>query len=154
MKPTRKAHLPRRDDLPALKVSTARKAGVITPLMHDVEIEIGGHKRRVGLWHMFFRWNSGSWSYFLCPSCGRRCQTLRLYDGRFVCSSCDGLYCRAQVVVIPRQRRGGDRGPRLEWLRALVAEPQLHHRRTAEIALRRAVIVERRKRLRGWPPKP
>ena len=41
---------------------------------------------------MHFKWNGGSWSYFILPPhCSRKCQILRLYDGRFACPSCDGF---------------------------------------------------------------
>ena len=135
---------PRRDDLPSLKVSRLRASGVINPLMDKVEVEIGGHKGEVGLWHMFFP-NDGSWSYFLCPTCSRRCQTLRLYDGRFVCASCDGLRLRCHL---------SDKGPRIERLRARLAAPKKKRPAQLEWSLRQALIAERRERLKGWPPKP
>lgn len=138
-----KRDLPRRDDLPALKVSGLRASGAINPLMNEAVIEIGGHKAKVGLWHMFF-WNDGSWSYFICPSCSRRCQTLRLYDGRFVCGRCDGLLLRCET---------GDREPRIERLRARLAQPTKHRPKETEWALRRARLLERQARLKGWPPK-
>jgi hypothetical protein len=112
--------------------------------MDKVAVEIGGHTREVGLWHMFFP-NDGSWSYFLCPTCSRRCQTLRLYDGAFRCASCDGLKLRCQV---------GDKGPRIERLRARLAQPNKRRPHQTEWALRQALIAERRQRLKGWPPKP
>ena len=73
---------PRRSDLPFVKVSALRRAGIITPGMTDAIVEVGGLKRKVSLWHMHFRWNRGSWSYFICPHCSRKCQILRLHDGR------------------------------------------------------------------------
>jgi hypothetical protein len=144
-KPTRKAHLPRRDDLPFLKASTARKAGTISPPMTHAVLEIGGHKAIVTLWHTLFP-KGGSWSRFICPSCSRRCQVLRLYDGRFVCPSCDGLLLKCQTGA-------ADKTPRIERLRATLAKAKVHNRTRPEIALRRALIVERRKRLEGWPAK-
>ena len=131
---------PRRSDLPFVKVSALRKAGVITPDMTQAEVEVGGLTRKVGLWHMHFKLNGGSWSYFICPHCSRKCQILRLYDGRFACPSCDGF------------GRKGLPG-RLEHLRANLAKSQLRRRNSIEISLRRALIAERREKLRGWPPK-
>jgi hypothetical protein len=143
MRRRRRLGEPRRDDLPFVKVSRLRATGAINPLMDSADIEIGGHKREVGLWHMFFP-NDGSWSYFLCPTCARRCQTLRLYDGRFVCASCDCLLLRCQ---------SGDKRPRIERLRARLAEPKKKRPVQLEQALRQALIAERRERLKGWPPK-
>jgi predicted RNA-binding Zn-ribbon protein involved in translation (DUF1610 family) len=143
MRRKRRVDEPRRDDLPAVKVSRLRAEGVISPLMDKVEVEIGGHTREVGLWHMFFP-NDGSWSYFLCPSCGRKCQTLRLHDGRFVCASCDGLLLRCQT---------GDKGPRIERLRLRLAAKSKKRPAQTEWALRQALIAKRRERLKGWPPK-
>ena len=105
--------------------------------MNDVEVEVGGLKRRVGLWHMPF-WNGGSWSYFLCPHCGRKCQKLRLYDGRLTCRLCDGL--------------GRDRGKNIESIRQKLATPR-HNASSLEASLRRALIAKRREKLTGWPPK-
>ena len=132
---------PRRSDLPFVKASALRKAGIITPAMTQVEVEVGGLTRKVGLWHMHFKWNGGSWSYFICPHCSRKCQILRLYDGRFACPSCDGF----GDAHLP--------GKRLEQLRANLAKSSLHRRSSLEISLRRALIAERREKLRGWRPK-
>ena len=136
---------PRRPDLPFVKVSALRKAGVITSGMTQAEVEVGGLKRKVSLWHMHFRWNGGSWSYFICPHCSRKCQILRLCDGRFACRRCDGL---------GRPSHGDRPVLNLERLRASLAKPRLHKRSSLEISLRRALIAERREKLRGWPPKP
>ena len=133
---------PRRDGLPFVKVSRLRATGLINPLMDEAEIEVGGHKARVGLWHMFFP-NDGSWSYFVCPSCGRRAQILRLYDGRLVYQRCDGLSYQAS-----------DKGPRIERLRAQVAAKSLHRRKQPQWALRHALLAKRKERLKGWPLKP
>ena len=83
--------------------------------MNDAEVEVGGLKRRVGLWHMHF-WNGGSWSYFLCPNCGRKCQKLRLHDGRLTCRLCDGL--------------GRDRGKNIESIRQKLAGASMRHDRS------------------------
>ena len=86
---------------------------------------------------MHFPWNGGSWSYFLCPHCGRKCQILRLYDGRLTCRLCDGL--------------GRDRGKNIERLRQTLALPRVKFRRgELEISLRRALIAKRRDKLKGW----
>jgi hypothetical protein len=106
--------------------------------MSSAEVEVGGLERKVKLWHMHFP-NKGSWSYFICPHCGRKCQKLRLYDGRLTCRSCDGL--------------SRDRGKDIETLRRKLAQPKKWQRNSLEISLRRALIAKRREKLTGWPPK-
>ena len=136
-KPRRAEYRHLRADLPFVKVSALRKAKIITHDMTEAEIECGGLKRPVKLWHMHFPWNGGSWSYFLCPHCGRKCQILRLYDGRFTCRLCDGL--------------ARERGKSTERLRQTLAKPSLHMRRQdLEISLRRALVAKRRDKLKGW----
>ena len=136
MAKARYTHLPSRLSLPTLTIWSLRKAGDINPSMDSAEVEVGGLRRKVGLWHMPF-WNKGSWSYFLCPHCGRTCQKLRLYDGRITCRSCDGL------------RR--DRGKDIDSIRQKLATMR-HNRSSLETSLRRAIIAQRREKLKGWPP--
>lgn len=139
--PTGKARRPRRDDLPAVHVSPLRAAGVITPAMNSIEIAFGELRREVRLTHRHFP-KGGSWSFFLCPSCSRRVRTLRLYDGRLVCRRCDGLLDRCQM-------EGRGTGERIERLRQQLygAKPARKRRKALELSLRRALIVDRRKRL-------
>jgi hypothetical protein len=144
--PTRKAHLPRRDDLPTIKSAALRKAGVITAAMTSAVIELAGVKREVAL--CLRHWpGGGSWSWFICPTCSRRCNTLRLYDGRFVCGRCDGLLSHSQMH---------NRAPALERLRArLEPKPgEKNHRvtRRLRLRLRRVLIADRRARLYGDRP--
>ena len=139
MSKARHTHLPSRLSLPTLTIWNLRKAGDINPSMDSAEVEVGGLRRKVGLWHMPFP-NKGSWSYFLCPHCGRTCQKLRLYDGRLTCRSCDGL--------------GRDRGKDIESIRQKLANIKHNNRRSLETSLRRAIIAQRREKLKGWPPKP
>jgi hypothetical protein len=142
-----KAELPRRDDLPAIGVSQLRALHTITPSMTSVEIAFGELKRTVRVTHRLFpprgpEGRRGSWSFFLCPSCSRRVRTLRLYDGRVVCSHCDGLLNRAQM----EGRRTQERIDRLRE-RLYGPNPAKLRRRALELSLKRALIVERRKRL-------
>ena len=138
----------RRSDLPFVKVSALRKAKIITPYMTHAEVEVGGLKRTVALWHMHFKWNGGSWSYFICPHCHRKCQILRLYDGRFACPSCDG-FGRENLARRKLSHIHTDR------LRANLAKSYLNVRTSLEVSLRRALIAQRRERLKGWrKPKP
>ena len=74
------------DDCPSVSVSRLRALGEVTEDMSRVRVTIAGVSREVGLWHMRFP-NSGGWSFFLCPSCGRRARILRLYE-KIACRRC------------------------------------------------------------------
>lgn len=149
------AKLPRRDDLPFVTSSRLRALGVIKDGEASALIEVGGLAREVKLAHRRFP-NGGSWSFFLCPACGRRCRILRLYDGKLVCHRCDGLYLRCQWGD-----GAPDKGPRIARLRALLAtdqatvKPDPSGRRARRIhrletALRRALLAEREARIEKW----
>jgi hypothetical protein len=56
-------------------VSRLRALGEVTEEMGTVPVEISGVSREVRLSHMRFP-NGGGWSFFLCPSCGRRARVL------------------------------------------------------------------------------
>ena len=146
-----KAALPRRDDLPAVHISPLRASGWITPEMKSVLVAFTkgdeAHAREVRVTHRLFpargpEGKRGSWSFFICPSCSRRVRTLRLYDGRLVCRHCDGLLARCQM-------EGRRTLERIERLRNQLygPKPAKHRRKALEMSLRRALIVDRRKRL-------
>jgi hypothetical protein len=142
-----KAALPRRDDLPAVHVSPLRANQTITPDVKSVLIAFGELTREVRVTHRFFpprgpEGKRGSWSFFICPSCSRRVRTLRLCDGRLVCRRCDGLLARCQM-------EGRRTLERIERLRNQLygPKPARERRKALEMSLRRALIVDRRKRL-------
>lgn len=137
-----KASKPRRDDLPAIGVSRLRALGVIAPVLKTITIELGagGDRFLVDLAHTHFP-NGGGWSYFICPSCARRARTLRLLEGRLVCRRCDGLLARCQT---------NDKRPAIARLLERLAEPKIKRRAMLERRLRRTLIVEREKRVKGW----
>ena len=58
------------DDLPAISVSRLRASGVISAEMTRATIGIADVEVEVGLRLVRFR-NGNSWSFFLCPQCGR-----------------------------------------------------------------------------------
>lgn len=129
----KRAGLPFKDDLPTVSSSRLRRAGAITPHSKSVQIFSG---REVGVTHRQFP-NGGGWSFFLCPACNRRVRTLRLFDERVVCRWCDGLLYRCQAHQT---------APRIERLRqALYGPNKPARRRRLEVALRRALLAERRK---------
>ena len=117
--------------------------------MARVRVTIAGMSREVGLWHMRFP-NGGGWSFFLCPSCGRRARVLRLYE-RVACwrCTCDGSPPRRLLYRFEH----GDKAQRIERLKQRLnggparVKPRpgrtLDRRWLTEQALRRALIAER-----------
>jgi hypothetical protein len=138
----KRAGLPFKDDLPSVSAATMRRAGAITPESLSVIVRFGDLEREIRVTHRLFpargpQGKRGSWSFFLCPVCDRRARTLRLYDGRVLCHWCDGLMYRCQAH---------DKANRLERLRqALYGPKPIERRRRLEVALRRALLAERRK---------
>ena len=143
-KPT-KANRPRRDGLPTIFASPLRAARIITPDMKTAELTFPGedHPRTVELAHIKFP-NRGGWSYFICPTCRRMRRRLRLLDGEITCRQCDGLLDESQMA---------SKAGRIARLEArLYAGKPPHRRKLLELSLRRARLVEKRERLKGWPP--
>jgi hypothetical protein len=75
------------DDLPSVSVSRLRATGAVTPEMTRTTIGIADVEVEVGLQLVRFR-NGNSWSFFLCPQCGRRARTLKLLGGSVLCWRC------------------------------------------------------------------
>ena len=142
-----KASKPRRDDLPAIGVSRLRATGLITPAMKTIRLEVEARTFDIGLVHTHFP-KGGGWSFFVCPSCSRFARTLRLLERRLVCRRCDGLLARCQLGDRPGQHKG-DKGPRIARLMGKL-EGKAKNRARLERSLRRALIVEREQRLKGW----
>ena len=125
--------------------------GIVTTETTSVRLSFNGEPERdVAIVLRKFP-NGGSWSFFVCPSCGRRARVLRRHE-RIVCWRCAGLPYRCQL---------GDKRPAIERLLALLYSDQparLHPRRgqmldrraSLERSLREARIRERQRRLRGW----
>ena len=67
-----------------------RAEGVITESTTEFVIRLGDVEQTVGVTLMRFR-NGRSWSYFVCPCCGGRARTLKLFNGQLLRSRC----CRA-----------------------------------------------------------
>jgi hypothetical protein len=108
------------DDCPSVSVSRLRALGEVREDMARVRVTIAGVSREVGLWHLRFP-NGGGWSFFLCPSCGRRARVLRLFE-KIACWRCT---------------RPGSSSPRLPW--------------RIELGDRAQRIEQLRQRLRGVP---
>jgi hypothetical protein len=138
------------DDFPSIGVSRMRASGAIRPEDKATTVTFGGVSFNVGLSHLQFP-NGGSWSFFVCP-CGRRCRTLRLFEGAPACRGClkaRGL--RNRVELIATEKRTGYHTPRL-LARLTSASPtrlnprpgrMLDRRVRLEGALRRSQIVAR-----------
>jgi hypothetical protein len=79
------------DDLPTSPtISRLRASGVVTAETRSVVVTFGegdsALKRRVRLAHHKFP-NGGSWSFFVCPACGRPARVLKLHE-RPMCRRC------------------------------------------------------------------
>jgi hypothetical protein len=147
---------PTQDDCQSISVSRLRALGAVTGDMASVRVTIGEVSREVSLWHMRFP-NGGGWSFFLCPSCGRRARVLKLFE-KIACWGCT----RLEGKPLPYRVQLGDKSQRIERLRqklnggAARLRPRpgrtLDRRRWLERALRLALIAERKEKLKGWPP--
>src|SRR6516164_4966463 len=102
--------VPAQDDLPMVSISKMRALGQVTEKMARVRVELAGLTREVGLWHLRFP-NGGGWSFFLCPSCGRRARVLKLFE-RIVCWRC----ARLEGKPLPYRVQLGDKSQRVERL--------------------------------------
>jgi hypothetical protein len=94
--------------------------------------------------------NQGSWSLFVCPTCGRCAQVLRLLDDVLVCRRCcirRGVRHRCELMG-PRQRAE----VRIPRLRAMLESPtslrlkpvlwgKMERRKRLEAALRRCEFI-------------
>jgi hypothetical protein len=74
-------------DLPAVSISRLRAAGFVTAEATLTTIRLGDLEADVGVTLRKFP-NGGSWSFFLCPQCGRRARMLRLLEGKPLCRHC------------------------------------------------------------------
>ena len=141
------------DDLPAVLASTLRALGVIgrdtktTTIRFDdsdVEFVVEVALRRFP--------NGGSWSMFRC-SCGRRCQKLRLFEGRHTCAHCicaTGMRYRIEMVSHASKRAVLTAPKRIARLNSAVPArlhprngQMLDRRIPLEARLRRSLIVAR-----------
>ena len=137
------------DDCPSVSVSRMRALGEVREGMDSVKVTIAGVSRMVGLSHRRFP-NGGGWSFFLCPSCGRRVRVLKLFE-KIACWRCTRLgpsspYLRWRTDL-------GDRSGWIERLRQRLSsvparvKPRpgrtIDRRWRTEQALRKALLAER-----------
>jgi hypothetical protein len=139
------------DDFPFIGVSRMRAAREIGPDDKFAVVTFSvGAAFTVGLRHVHFP-NEGSWSFFVCLR-GRRCRTLRLYEGGLACHRCLAAHgLRNRVELIPTEKRASYQAPRLLARLTSASPTRLNHwpgrmldrRPRLERALRRSLIVAR-----------
>jgi hypothetical protein len=112
----------------------------------DVEVEVGLQLVKFA--------SGGSWSFFLCPQCGRRARTLKLFGGRPACGQCvraAGMQYRIDMCSHFSKRVALTAPKRIERLNSDI--PARLHRRPGrmldkrtnlELRLKRSLIAERR----------
>jgi hypothetical protein len=118
--------MPALEDLPAIKISPLRAAGVIRPEMTHAIIELPAgpelpaSPHTIALSLLVFP-NGGSWSFFICPHCGRQARTLRLLENTLHCPDClrrRGIRTRATALSLV-----GRAEARIPVLRAMLNSP-------------------------------
>jgi hypothetical protein len=142
------------DDLPVVLASRLRALGLIGRDTKTTTIKFDGNEVEfvVEVTSKKFPRCGGDWSMFRCH-CGRRCQKIRLFEGRPTCAHCiraAGLRYRIEMVshaskraalTAPKRiaRLGSTTPERLRPLPGMVME----RRRRMEEKLRRSIIVAR-----------
>jgi hypothetical protein len=79
------------DDLPTTpSISRLRASGFVTAEKRSVVVTFGGGEsalaREARVTHQLFP-NGGSWSFFVCPACGRPARVLKLHE-KPMCRRC------------------------------------------------------------------
>src|SRR5215831_5303478 len=75
------------DELASLKASRLRATGAISLEDRHGVVAFGDQQKLIGVAHTVFK-NGGSWSYFICPKCGRRAKRLWLVEDAPRCVKC------------------------------------------------------------------
>jgi hypothetical protein len=139
------------DDFPSISVSRMRALGDITSVTKTTTVTFGEVGFNVALALLRFP-NGGSWSFFVCP-CGRKCRTIRLYEGGLTCRRCLGARgLRPRVELIRTEKRAAYIAPRILARLNSATPARLHprpgrmldRRAKLELALKRSLIVERK----------
>jgi hypothetical protein len=150
------------DDLETVKVSKLRASGAITADATSVVVTFGqgddAFRREVRVVHRKFP-NGGSWSFFLCPTCGRRVRKLKLHEKVMCWRCCVQSGLRYRIADGSAAERAEARARRTERLQAQLGGGPLRlrprpgrvmdRRGALELRLRRARIVGRLSILRG-----
>jgi hypothetical protein len=109
------------DELVSVGVSRLKATGAIRLEDKHGVIAFGDKQKLVGVAHTIF-WNGGSWSYFICPQCGRRAKKLWLVDDAPRCRLClEKLGVRYRAAYgFGRTERLRERDRRIDRLQAML----------------------------------
>ena len=109
------------DQLASVGVSRLRATGAIRLEDQQALIPFGKQTKLIGVAHTKFP-NGGSWSYFVCPKCGRRAKKLWLADDAPRCRLClEKLGVRYRAAYgFGRTERLRERDRRVDKLQAIL----------------------------------
>ena len=109
------------DELVSLTASRLRATGAIRLGDRQGILSFGDKQKLVGVVHTVFK-NGGSWSYFVCPKCGRRAKRLWLIDDAPRCKVClEKLGVRYRAAYgFGRTERLRERDRRIDRLQAML----------------------------------
>jgi hypothetical protein len=109
------------DELVSLTASRLRASGAIRLEDRHGIIAFGDKQKLIGVAHTMFP-NGGSWSYFVCPKCGRRAKKLWLVDDAPRCRLClEKLGVRYRAAYgFGRAERLRERDRRVDRLQAML----------------------------------
>jgi hypothetical protein len=109
------------DELVSIAASRLKATGVIKLENQWALIPFGEQTKLVGVAHTVFK-NGGSWSYFICPKCGRRAKRLWLADDAPRCRLClEKLGVRYRAAYgFGRTERLRERDRRIDRLQAML----------------------------------
>jgi hypothetical protein len=99
------------DELPSVRITDTRRSGDLTPDMNCTAVTLhreAGATVSTEVEVVRIRMRSGGvFLQFICGSCGRRAQVLRLYTGLIICGRCTGLryWCEGKPAVRRARRR-------------------------------------------------
>ena len=102
-----------RDDLPTVRASRLRSLNIITAETTRFLVQLDDVEQTVGIYLLKFQ-NGGSWSLFICPTCGHRAQALRLLDDEIICRKCcERRRIQHRVWTLSVKQRAERRIPKL-----------------------------------------
>jgi hypothetical protein len=109
------------DELVSIAASRLRATGAIRLEDRHGIIAFGDKQKFIGVAHAVFK-NGGSWSYFVCPKCGRRAKRLWLVDDAPRCRLClEKLGVRYRAAYgFGRTERLRERDRRVDKLQAML----------------------------------
>jgi hypothetical protein len=141
--------LGRCEELPSVAITRLRASGEVNSGTTLIRVKLGCLEASVRV-HLRLFPNGGSWSFFGCPTCGKKVRVLRLYGDAVLCWSC----CRRRGIrnsseTMSREQRARASIFRIraklagEGLRASRARcwSKLDKRKQLEAALARAEYV-------------